>query len=106
MNKINDEKRIAVVVGTIVDDKRLFKTPKLTVCSAFSLDQLSIFYARSIYCEYFQVCALRVTAGARARILKAGGTILTFDQLALQAPTGKNTVLLQGEDNVFILLLF
>merc|ERR1712080_45686 len=29
-------------------------------------------------------------------ILKAGGEILTFDQLALQAPTGKNTVLLQG----------
>ncbi|XP_050524302.1 60S ribosomal protein L18 [Daktulosphaira vitifoliae] len=75
MNKINDEKRIAVVVGTIVDDKRLFKTPKITVC------------------------ALRVTAGARARILKAGGTILTFDQLALKAPTGKNTVLLQGKRN-------
>jgi len=44
-----------------------------------------------------QVCALRVTSGARARILKAGGEILTFDQLALKAPTGKNTVLLQGE---------
>lgn len=46
----------------------------------------------------FQVCALRVTSGARARILKAGGEILTFDQLALKAPTGKNTVLLQGEN--------
>jgi len=45
-----------------------------------------------------QVCALRVTSGARARILKAGGEILTFDQLALKAPTGKNTVLLQGEN--------
>merc|ERR1712000_451487 len=33
---------------------------------------------------------------ARERILKAGGEILTFDQLALTAPTGKNTVLLQG----------
>ncbi|CAH1716437.1 hypothetical protein AGLY_007342 [Aphis glycines] len=73
MTKIADEKRIAVVVGTIVDDKRLFKVPKLTVC------------------------ALRVTSGARARILKAGGEILTFDQLALKAPTGKNTVLLQGK---------
>jgi len=46
---------------------------------------------------------LRVTSGARARILKAGGEILTFDQLALKAPTGKNTVLLQGEN---FLILF
>merc|ERR1712098_30429 len=30
------------------------------------------------------------------RILKAGGEIITFDQLALRAPTGKNTLLLQG----------
>merc|ERR1712073_208187 len=30
------------------------------------------------------------------RILKAGGEIITFDQLALRAPTGKNTILLQG----------
>merc|ERR1711990_850977 len=30
------------------------------------------------------------------RILKAGGEIITFDQLALAAPTGKGTVLLQG----------
>merc|ERR1712111_167798 len=27
---------------------------------------------------------------------KAGGEILTFDQLALRSPLGKNTVLLQG----------
>lgn len=54
---------------------------------------------------YFpQVCALRVTSGARARILKAGGEILTFDQLALKAPTGKNTVLLQGECSYHIIL--
>jgi S-adenosylmethionine synthetase len=44
-----------------------------------------------------QICALRVTDRARARILKAGGEILTFDQLALRAPTGKNTVLIQGK---------
>merc|ERR1712193_265429 len=29
--------------------------------------------------------------------IKAGGEILTFGQLALRAPTGKNTVLLQGK---------
>ena len=36
-----------------------------------------------------------MTEKARERILKAGGEIMTFDQLALAAPTGKNTLLLQ-----------
>lgn len=63
---------IAVVVGTVTDDVRMLETPKLSLC------------------------ALHVTAGARARILKAGGEIITFDQLALRSPTGKGTVLLQG----------
>jgi hypothetical protein len=49
------------------------------------------------YLLLFQVCALHVTEGARARILKAGGTIMTFDQLALKAPKGKNTLLIQGK---------
>ena len=44
-----------------------------------------------------QVCALRITEGARARILKAGGEIITFDQLALRSPKGQNTILLQGK---------
>jgi large subunit ribosomal protein L18e len=43
------------------------------------------------------ICALRVTEKARERILKAGREIITFDQLALRASTGKNTVLLQGQ---------
>uniref|UniRef100_A0A8C0QUN8 Large ribosomal subunit protein uL15/eL18 domain-containing protein n=1 Tax=Canis lupus dingo TaxID=286419 RepID=A0A8C0QUN8_CANLU len=33
---------------------------------------------------------------ARSRILKAGGKILTFDQLALDSPKGCGTVLLSG----------
>jgi len=66
------EDKIAVVVGTITDDARLLKFPKLTVC------------------------ALRVTEPARRRILNAGGEVLTFDQLALRAPTGSNTLLLRG----------
>ena len=37
-----------------------------------------------------------MTEKARARILANGGRVLTFDQLALEAPTGKNTLLLQG----------
>merc|ERR1712105_379242 len=44
----------------------------------------------------FSLCALHVTEKARDRILKAGGEIITFDQLALRAPTGKGTLLLQG----------
>ena len=39
---------------------------------------------------------MRVTERARSRILKAGGQIITFDQLALKSPKGENTVLLQG----------
>nr|CAD7454323.1 unnamed protein product [Timema tahoe] len=46
-----------------------------------------------------KVCALRATEKARARILKAGGEIITFDQLAIRAPTGKKTVLMQGRRN-------
>merc|ERR1711933_403328 len=68
----NKDGKIAVVVGTITDDKRLYDVPKLTVC------------------------ALRFTETARARILKAGGEVLTFDKLALRAPMGQGTVLLRG----------
>merc|ERR1719474_2041872 len=64
--------KIAVCVGTVTNDTRIFDVPKMTVC------------------------ALRVTEKARERILKAGGEIMTFDQLAVRAPTGKNTMLVQG----------
>jgi len=66
------EKKILVVVSTVTDDVRLFNVPKMTVC------------------------ALRFTRTARARILKAGGRCLTLDQLALLAPTGRNTMFLRG----------
>jgi large subunit ribosomal protein L18e len=69
------EDKIAVLVGTVTDDDRLLVVPKMTVA------------------------ALRVTKTARARILKAGGEILTFDQLALRSPLGKGTVLLRGPKN-------
>merc|ERR1711981_739167 len=64
--------KIAVLIGTITDDVRMFEVPKM------------------------RVCALRFTQTARARILKAGGECLTFDQLALVSPTGSGTVLLRG----------
>jgi len=69
------EGKTIVLVGTVTDDVRLLEVPKMSVC------------------------ALRFTATARSRIEKAGGECLTFDQLALKAPTGKNTVLLRGPKN-------
>ncbi|XP_074564081.1 large ribosomal subunit protein eL18x isoform X2 [Curcuma longa] len=67
--------RIAVIAGTVTDDKRVYEVPAL------------------------KVTALRFTETARARILKAGGECLTFDQLALRAPLGQNTILLRGPKN-------
>ncbi|KAL2924137.1 60S ribosomal protein L18-3, partial [Bienertia sinuspersici] len=59
--------RIAVIVGAVTDDLRVYEVPAL------------------------KVTALRFTETARARIEKAGGECLTFDQLALRAPLGQNT---------------
>mmetsp|Transcript_6510 Transcript_6510/g.9807 ORF Transcript_6510/g.9807 Transcript_6510/m.9807 type:complete len:193 (-) Transcript_6510:117-695(-) len=69
------EGKIAVIVGAVTNDARLLDVPALTVC------------------------ALRFTADARARITKAGGECITFDQLALRSPKGSNTVLLRGAKN-------
>jgi len=73
MSKPTRKDKIAVVVGTVTNDVRQYTIPKLTVC------------------------ALHVTEQARARILKAGGKIMTFDQLAVKSPLGKNTVIMQGK---------
>ncbi|CAN8265303.1 unnamed protein product [Cochlearia groenlandica] len=67
--------KIAVLVGTVTDDLRVHEIPAM------------------------KVTALRFTERARARIEKAGGECLTFDQLALKAPLGQNTVLLRGPKN-------
>eukprot|EP01101_Sappina_pedata_P011588 TRINITY_DN7810_c0_g1_i1.p2 TRINITY_DN7810_c0_g1~~TRINITY_DN7810_c0_g1_i1.p2 ORF type:complete len:200 (-),score=97.29 TRINITY_DN7810_c0_g1_i1:90-689(-) len=67
--------KIAAVVGTVTDDSRLFEIPKVNVC------------------------ALRFTRGARARIVRNGGRCLTFDQLALKAPTGNKVLLIRGPKN-------
>lgn len=67
--------KIAVIVGTVTDDIRTYEVPTL------------------------KVAALKFTETARARIEKAGGECLTFDQLALRAPLGQNTVLLRGAKN-------
>ncbi|KXL45406.1 hypothetical protein M433DRAFT_154452, partial [Acidomyces richmondensis BFW] len=69
------EGKIRAVVGTVTDDNRLHEVPKMSIC------------------------ALRFTSTARARIEKAGGECLTFDQLAMRAPTGSNVILLRGPKN-------
>lgn len=61
------------IVGPVTNDVRLQQVPK-----------------------GLKVCALRFTQDARKRILANGGQCLTFDQLAQQAPTGKNVLLLRG----------
>ncbi|KAL0341692.1 UNVERIFIED_CONTAM: 60S ribosomal protein L18-2 [Sesamum calycinum] len=66
------EDKIAVLVGSVTDDTSAHDIPAL------------------------KVTALRFTETARARIEKAGGECLTFDQLALRAPLGQNTVMLRG----------
>jgi large subunit ribosomal protein L18e len=67
--------KIAVIVGAVTNDTRTLELPAL------------------------KICALRFTDEARKAITRAGGECLTFDQLALVAPTGSNTVLLRGAKN-------
>jgi len=67
------ENQIAVIVGTVTDDKRVYEVPAM------------------------KVAALRFTETARARIVNAGGECLTFDQLALRAPLGQNTVIFTAQ---------
>ncbi|KAJ3683687.1 hypothetical protein LUZ60_013914 [Juncus effusus] len=75
MSAKGQEGKIGVIVGTVTDDKRVYEVPAM------------------------KVTALRFTETARARIEKAGGECLTFDQLALRSPLGKDTVLLRGPKN-------
>lgn len=65
-------KKTIVVVGKILNDERIGDIPKFTVC------------------------ALKISSSAKSRILKSGGQVITFDQLAKTNPTGKNTLLLRG----------
>merc|ERR1719473_1350148 len=65
---------IAVVVGTVTGDTRnKYEIPK-----------------------GLKVCALRFTETSRAALTRAGGQIMTFDQLALVATKGSKGLLLRG----------
>jgi large subunit ribosomal protein L18e len=63
---------VFALVGTVTDDVRLVNVPKL------------------------RICALKFTEKARARIVAAGGLATTFDQLAINRPTGEHVILLRG----------
>ncbi len=65
--------RVLAVIGTVTNDNRLLTVP-----------------------EGLRVCALKFTNEARERITAAKGQCLTWDQLAQQAPTGKNVLLVRG----------
>ena len=71
-NMSKNADKIAVVVAKVLDDERFLDVPKMTVC------------------------ALSFSNSARRRIVAAGGSCMTFDQLALKCPQGANTVLLRG----------
>lgn len=71
-NMKNKDGKTAVIVGKVTDDVRLMEVPKLSVC------------------------ALSFSETAKKRIEAAGGETISFDQLALRAPKGSNTVLLRG----------
>merc|ERR1712071_21168 len=64
--------RTVVVVATVTDDSRIAEISKLSVA------------------------ALRFTEAARARIIKAGGSCQTIDELIMKTPSGANTLLLRG----------
>lgn len=93
--------KTAVVVGTVTDDVRIQDVPKLKVGLGGSGGEVrgsgGLVLTPSRCPLSSQLCALRVTRGARTRLLRAGGSILTLDQLAMASPKGKGTVLLSGE---------
>ncbi|KAL4826597.1 hypothetical protein H8958_006154 [Nasalis larvatus] len=51
---------------------------------------------RDLEVAKLKVCALRMTSWSPSGILRAGGKILSFDQLAAESPKGCGTVLLSG----------
>jgi len=74
-HKGKDADNIYAIVGTVTNDLRLLDCPKVNVA------------------------ALHFTATARARIIKSGGRALTFDELAIQRPTGSKVILRRGSKN-------
>mmetsp|Transcript_55557 Transcript_55557/g.92379 ORF Transcript_55557/g.92379 Transcript_55557/m.92379 type:complete len:196 (-) Transcript_55557:1383-1970(-) len=64
---------VVTVAGSVLDDQRILTLP-----------------------EGLKLCCLRISESARNKIIQYGGEVITFDQLALREPLGKNTLLLRG----------
>ena len=67
------QKKTIVCVCNVLDDERMLQLPK-----------------------GIEICALKFSESARKRIVANGGKCLSFDQLAIKAPMGKDTLLLRG----------
>ncbi|ABW98117.1 rpl18 (nucleomorph) [Hemiselmis andersenii] len=67
-----EKNKTIVVVGKVLNDERILMVPKISLC------------------------ALRISSSAKERILNSGGNVFTFDQFAVNFPTGKNSLLLRG----------
>ena len=74
----NNSEKIIVVIGKILNDERLLKIPKLTIC------------------------ALKISSSAYKRLNEAGVNIITMDQLLIMSPIGKNTILIRGKKSAKI----
>lgn len=73
MSRKGCENKVAVVFGTVTNDKRDENLKDVTVA------------------------ALKFTSAAHAKIINAGGEAITLDQLALRAPKGENTLIIRGK---------
>jgi large subunit ribosomal protein L18e len=67
--------KIAVVVSTVTNDEKLLEVPKI------------------------KLCALKISNKARERIIAAGGSVMTLDELAKKDPLGASSILLRGANN-------
>lgn len=72
---------------------------EFTIFATLQLKAVRFWFSFYLFISPQQICALRFTDGARRRILKAGGQVMTFDQLALASPKGRGTVLLSGKSS-------
>ncbi|CDR97119.1 60S ribosomal protein L18, putative [Babesia bigemina] len=91
------ENTTAVVVGTVTGTL-LYRDMMMYVSteSRRSSDSAGEDDLRVNEVPKLSVCALRITRTAQARLLKAGGEVLTFDELVARSPTGSKCTLLRG----------
>ncbi|KAK1933346.1 putative 60S ribosomal protein L18 [Babesia divergens] len=91
------EDTTAVIVGTVtVDFHEKDMMMHVSTESRRSSDSAGEDDLRVSEVPKLSVCALHVSDSAKARLLKAGGEVLTFDELVTRAPKGSKCTLLRG----------